>query len=145
MLLFACVHMLAVYLGMVVYFERGYIAVLWPAGGLFLGVLAISQLRALPVIILMVTLSQFGLIMYLFDTDAWSQAYLAVNNCLEAVLGAIFLRYLCGGIPNLGKLSHVLIFISAGALIGTFVTAMNGAWWISNQEQIKFWVVLQTW
>jgi hypothetical protein len=46
LLAFAGVYMVAVYLGMEFYFEHGLIAVLWPAGGFFLGVLTISQIRA---------------------------------------------------------------------------------------------------
>jgi integral membrane sensor domain MASE1 len=72
-------------------------------------------------------------------------AYLATNNCLEAVLGAILLRHFCRGVPDLGKLSHVLVFVTAGALFGTFITAASGAMWVSNRDQADYWLVMQTW
>ena len=146
---FAVVYFGALQLGYEFHFgsaEHNSVSVLWPASGLFMGLLLVNRVRNWPWIIAMSIVSEVAMILVLDSQEMSSGLVFATVHIIEAVAGAGLVQWFCGGIPDLGRVKHVLIFMLGGALIGTFLSAVIGsAVVIIIAADSHYWQVLQVW
>ncbi len=142
---FAIVYSGLVYLGIKFYFGPEKVATLWPAGGLFMGALIVCQARIWPVLILAALVIQVIVDVLFFGTDLLSATLFSINNIPVALIGAFLVRQICSGIPDLSKLSDLLIMISVGAFGSTLLNALGGAWLTYLFETADFWPSFQVW
>ena len=125
LLAFAGLNFAAVYLGFQFYFEPDNQAVLWPGSGLFMGALMITRTRAWPALILVATLSHMSVSLLVYDGALLRATLYAINNIPEAIVGAFLVRRVCGGVPDISKLSNVLSLVVIGAVLSTLFTAVG--------------------
>ena len=122
------------------------VSALWPAGGLFIGVLLVSPLRYWYPIILLSMVCETVLILMLKSQDLYAGMLFGLIHVLEAVIGAGIVRWYCGAIPELGKVKHVLILIVGGALLAPFLSSIAGsAVIVSIYADSDYWSALQVW
>ncbi|MDX2428026.1 MAG: MASE1 domain-containing protein [Xanthomonadales bacterium] len=126
--------------------EKNSVSVLWPASGLFMGVLLVNPVRNWPWVIAMSLVSEVVMILAVDLQKMNSGLVFAMVHIMEAVLGAGLVRWFCGGVPELGRVKHVLILMLGGALIGTFLSAVIGSAVVINiATDSHYWSVLQVW
>jgi PAS domain S-box-containing protein len=142
---FASVHFALVYLSIEFFIGPEKVAMLWPADGLFMGVLIVCRARVWPALILTATVSQVSIDVLFFGTDLLNATLFSVNNIPEALMGAFLIRQICSGVPDLSKLSDALTLIAVGALGSTFFNALGGAWLSVLYEGADFWRAFQVW
>ncbi len=98
----------------------GSFAVFWPGTGLMLGALLLSPPRRWPAL---VGAAAAPIIAFAMATGQPLPpvAALALGNALEAVLGAFIALRLCGGRPDITRLTHLSALVLAGPVLATGV------------------------
>jgi PAS domain S-box-containing protein len=98
-------------------------ATFWPASGFMLGALLLSSRRrwGLLVAAAAVPIAAFNV---LSGQPPLLVASFAVANVGEALLGAWLAQRLCGGRPDLTRLSHSIALVAAGPVIGSGVLSL---------------------
>ncbi|MCW8925085.1 MAG: MASE1 domain-containing protein [Xanthomonadales bacterium] len=127
---FAVLYFLMMMQGYAFYFDaspNNDVAMLWPASGLIIGALLVTPYRMWPWILLVASLGDQVVTVIKQPEALQVGPFFIFIHLLEAVLGAVLVKRICGGTPKLSKLTDVLVLISMGALVATFVTALLGA------------------
>ncbi len=144
--LFAVAHAVSVYLGLGFYLRGDNISMVWPGGGVFMGALLIARGRHWGLVILTGIVSRVIADTLIDDVDVLRALIFSLNNVVEAVTGAVLMRWLCGGRPSLGKTWDVFVLILVGALFATIVGSLGGAFLVTAYyEGETFWNVFNVW
>ncbi len=144
--LFAVAHAVSVYLGLGFYLRGDNISMVWPGGGVFMGALLIARGRHWGLVILTGIVSRVIADTLIDDVDVLRALIFSLNNVVEAVTGAVLMRWLCGGRPSLGKTWDVFVLILVGALFATIVGSLGGAFLVTAYYAGEtFWNVFNVW
>ena len=125
--LFAGAYMVANYLGLAGYFRPNDITVLWLGSGIYMGALLITDRSKWPILIVTAIVGQTVVDGLVGGVSVAGALFLAFINTLEAVVGALAIRAVCGGVPGLGSVRGVLALTFVGAGLSTLVSSFIGA------------------
>jgi integral membrane sensor domain MASE1 len=145
------------WLGYQLYFKAALgvnVAVLWPASGLLMGVLLVTPFRKWPWIIAIAIIGEVSLRLVMEQVPGDRSLLGTIQllllfssvHVLEGLTGAFVVRWFCGEPPTLDALKHILLIIAAGAVMGTFISAVFGSVLITEiYPGSNYWSVFQVW
>jgi len=148
-LLAACAWFLifagAVWLGNTWYLEPGPVAAVWPASGLFLGVLFLRPYREWPALIVLAAAGQILHDSLAFDRPVWLHLGFLLSTTVEPVVGALLLRRMTRGVADpldIGNLGRAFLAV---VIVAPAFSAAVGASLVSTQFGAGYWTTWQSW
>jgi len=145
-LAFAGLYFVCVQVGYAFYFPGSDGATLWPASGLFLAVLLLSEPRRWPERVLAVAIVHIGADTMLHHTPVPVSLLFTTADVLEAVLGAWLIRRFIGTRIQLTRLDESIGLALVTGLITTPLSAFLGAAAIHfGLHAAPYWTAYQTW
>ncbi|MEO8091400.1 MAG: EAL domain-containing protein [bacterium] len=102
------------------------ITAVWPASGLYLGILLVSPRRHWPAFV--TAAFSADLAANLIADNGLASLGIAVADTSEGLLGAVLIGLACGGTPfTLSRIRHIIAFALAGVGAANAITAVIGA------------------